>query len=219
MSGAEVGHRLAEQGRRSLSRFERRDWQALVPVDAPLPTLPGLVDGLCRLAPSAALRAIWREVAERAATGRWLLLGQEWPGVRGPRQWSLDPVTGGSWPADRYCFAIDHRHSALRGDVKYVWELNRLQYLQPIAALAHAEGDAQLAAFCRDEIESWIDHNPPFFGVSWKSGIELGLRIASLLVVISLLGDAGFTAAQRHKIWGTLAAHSTWLARFPSRFS
>src|SRR5260221_2834075 len=114
---------------------------------------------------------------------------------------------------------MDPRHAPDQGDIKYVWELNRLQYLQPIAALAALDGDADLARFCRDEIESWIGANPPFRGVAWKSGIELGLRVVSLLVVVTLLGDAGFTRGQRRHIWATLAAHGAWLARFPSRFS
>ena len=111
MSAAEIAHRVGEQVRRSLSRFDRRDWSRLAPVAAPLPVLPGLVEGLHAMAPPTELRQAWRDVAHRAATGRWLMLGVEWPGVRGPRQWSLDPVTGRSWPADRYCFAIEHRHA------------------------------------------------------------------------------------------------------------
>ena len=134
------------------------------------------------------------------------------------KKWQLDLTTGAFWPQDVFCFAIDYRHAAGRGDVKYVWELNRLQYLQPIAALAHLRQDNKLAKFALSEIESWIDGNPPYRGVHWASGIELSLRVVSILIVATLVGGQA-TEAQRKKIWATLEAHAYWLARYPSKFS
>src|SRR5262249_7717623 len=163
-------------------RFEQHNWTTVAVEDRPLPLLPDLSHGLHAMVLTAVLRDKWRDVARRAQAGRFLLLGQEWPGLRGLQQWHLDPVNGRLWPPQRYCFAIGHRHAKGYGDVKFVWELNRLQYLQPIAALSSLDSDAGLARFCADEVESWIDANPPFRGVSWKSGIELALRVVSLLI-------------------------------------
>src|SRR5262245_20250157 len=214
MSGPEIVHRVGDQLRRRCSRFDQRDWVAAAPVGTPLPVLPGLREGLTAMPTPAALREQWREVAERARAGRLLLLGREWPGVQGPDKWHLDPISGRPWPSRRYCHAIDHRHASEHGDIKYVWEINRLQHLQPIAALAMVEHDSALAKFCADEIESWIDATPPFLGVSWKTGIETALRAVSLVVVTTLIGEQSFEKSQRLKLWGTLAAHAAWLARF-----
>ncbi|MEQ1653194.1 MAG: alginate lyase family protein, partial [Hyphomicrobium sp.] len=104
------------------------------------------------------------------------------------------------------------------GDIKHVWELNRLQYLQPVAALACKRADRELAQYCIDEIIGWIDHNPPHLGVNWASGIELALRVVSILVVTTLVGEY-LTPAQRGKIWGSLESHGAWLARYPSLHS
>src|SRR5437867_12727714 len=79
MSAAEIAHRVGEQAQRSLSRFDRRDWSRLAAVAAPLPVLPGLVEVLHAMAPSPGLRQAWRDVADRPATGRWLMLAAEWP--------------------------------------------------------------------------------------------------------------------------------------------
>src|SRR6185436_9058791 len=127
MSAAEVAHRLAEQRKRAWSR--RR--QPPFPEDAParLPALPALLEALRREPPPAALLRDWREVAERAQSGRFRFLGVEWPGGGAAPSWHLDPVSGRAWPAERYCFAIAHRHAPGMGDIKYAWELNRLQYL------------------------------------------------------------------------------------------
>jgi uncharacterized heparinase superfamily protein len=161
----------------------------------------------------------WREIAHSVVTGRIALLGATWQPVTSAQRWHLDPITGSSWPADSYCFDIPYRRNHKFGDVKYVWELNRLQHLQPVAALAALDGDAALARFCCREIESWIDANRPFNGVNWASGIELASRVASIFVIASFLDSVGLFDVDRAKLWAALAAHGYWLQRFPSRFS
>jgi hypothetical protein len=216
MSPPEMLHRAAESVKRHSARMIDGETR-FGAHDGPLPALPGL-SRAARAADDRMLRD-WRETAEEARAGRYRLLGQEWPGITHAGKWRLDPVTGEDWPATPYCFDIGFRHEQTLGDVKYVAELNRLQFLQPIAALAAATGDEALARFCAAEIESWIDANPPFAGVNWLSGIELALRMASLFIVAGFIGDGAFTGPQRRKLRGTLNAHGFWLARYPSRFS
>ena len=75
---------------------------------------------------------------EAIREGDFELLGRSWPqsnqagwsqGNPSPDFWFCDPVSGERWPGpERYCFSINYRRPALPlGDVKYVWELNRLQ--------------------------------------------------------------------------------------------
>lgn len=217
MSAAEVAHRVGEQAKRV--RSERSLPEFSYDPTAPLPALPDFRQNLEGLVGAPGVRDGWRGLAERVGAGRFRLLGVEWPAHDRKKRWHFDPVTGGQWPADPYCFKVPYRHAEDLGDVKYVWEVNRLQYLQPMAALAAVEGDAELAAFCRDEIEAWIDANPPYRGVNWPSGIELGTRVVSLITVIACLGDHSFAPALRDKVWRMLAAHGYWLMRYPSRFS
>jgi uncharacterized heparinase superfamily protein len=219
MSAAEIRHRAIEQVKRAVDRHTDFNVSLSSAPMGGIARLPGLAGGLSALANDLALREQWREIARRAASGDLHLLGADWPRSPVERRWHLDPVTGGTWPADAYCFDIPYRRAEHLGDVKYVWELNRLQYLQPIAALAAIENDADLTRACVGDVVSWIDANPPFKGVNWASGIELGLRVVSLLVVVSLVGEQAWTGAERDKLWRTLAAHGYWLRRYPSRFS
>jgi len=219
MSGAEVVHRAGEFGKRALSKYHRPHFGAAYAQDAKLPLIPGLLDDVREVAAAPGLIQTWREIAARAQAGRLCLLGQSWPGLSGPQKWHFDPAMGKCWPSDRYCYDIGYRHAPGFGDIKYVWELNRLQYLQPIAALAAITGNAADRQFCVNEIDCWIRFNRPFRGVNWASGIELALRVTSLIVVISLLGEGAFTQAQRHRINACLVAHGYWLMRYPSRFS
>jgi hypothetical protein len=160
MSAAEVGHRVREEVRRRTGRLRTPDFKAAARSGTKLPVIPGLVEGLDAVADVPELIDDWREVFERARRRHFHFLGRDWPQPPPVELWHADPVTGGTWPARTYCFAIPYRHHASLGDVKYVWELNRLQFLQPIAALARATGDRAAAMFCLDTLASWLEGNP-----------------------------------------------------------
>lgn len=215
MSAAEILHRSFEMVKRQIDRFRLpiscRDYGTL-------PAIPALKRTLEKWTVSDALLLEWKDLAENAQEGNFHFLGQQWPHVGHDQKWHFDPVSKHFWPKEDYCFSIDYRHPTDKGDAKYVWELNRLQYLQPIAALANKTNNITLSRFCWGEIESWIDCNRPHKGINWCCGIELALRVLSIIVVCSLVGEHA-THIQRKKVWRTLREHGFWLARYPSRFS
>jgi len=217
MSPAEIGHRVVEQGRR---RRLRRHEPAFHVADGPLPVFPGVRERLLALPGEAVPLAAWEKLFRATAQGAYSALGTDWPPGGDPREvWHVDPVSGQVWPMDAFCFAIRYRDAKSIGDIKYVWERNRLQHLQPIAAYAARTGDPDAAALCRREIAGWIAANPPWRGVNWASGIELALRVVSLITVVTLLGPAAFPPAEARALQSCLAAHGYWLERFPSRHS
>lgn len=215
MSPQEILHRVQERARREIDKNHR-----FIPSEitdpGKLPVIPGLREGLAALPES--LLAEWSAYAEKIRSGQFHFLGMDWPSNSGTAIWHLDPATNTAWPQDTYCFSVDFRHSAGRGDVKYVWELNRLQFLQPLAALAAARRDEDLARFCLHTLESWMEANPPYKGVNWVSGIELALRTISILVITSCVGEYA-SPAQRIRILQSLQAHGYWIARYPSAYS
>ncbi|MBL1421535.1 MAG: heparinase II/III family protein, partial [Alphaproteobacteria bacterium] len=213
MQAGEIKHRLYENSKRYFSKCftpKPPDITAgalpRIPIDIPFAIDKELQNG-------------WMDLSNLSQQGKYRLLSTDWPQATGAEKWHLDPITQKFWPNEAYCFDISYRHERELGDIKYVWELNRLQFLQPIAALAAQNKDAQLAQFCAAEIESWIDANPPYKGVNWASTIELSLRIVSMLTVIGLIGEAAFSPAQNKKIRQSLYAHAYWIERYPSKFS
>ncbi len=211
MEPAELLHRLRETARKLQSRGRHEGWNATRRGRCGrfFPALP---------APSARRR---RHSGRRYWPPR-PTLGRRWPD-RDPNDlwpaeaWRLDPVTGRPWPAD-YAFDIDFRHAAGRGDVKYVWEFNRLQDLPVLAAFAVLEDNVRAIAAIEMAVQSWHAANPPFRGVGWASGIEVALRAVSLLVTLAIAGDR--IGAETHRLVGEiLEASAFWLPRFPSQFS
>ena len=220
MGPAEIVHRLNERLRQRLSRRRHEGWDRFAgPAPAPL---PGLRERLAQA--SAGRRAAIAAAAEAVLDGRFAALGVSWPrrepdGLFPPELWRLAPDTGRHWPgADTYCFDIDFRRTDLVGEIKLVWEINRLQVLQPLAALALLDGGGAEIAAIEAAVASWHGANPPFRGVGWASGIEVALRAISLMVVVSLCGER-LSAETLERIGQILRASAFWLKRFPSRFS
>jgi len=220
MSPGELAHRVGEKVRKSRARVRLEGW-ARYPGAEVLP-LAGLRERA--LGASTGVRDEIRQAAEEVLSGRFAALGVAWPqrasaNLFPAELWRLDPVSGGLWPgAEQYCFDIAYRHERQLGDIKYVWELNRLQFLQPLAAHALLTSDAASLAAIETAVASWHAANPPFRGLGWNSGIELALRAISLLIVVSLVGDR-LSSDCRSQIGSILHATAVWLSRYPSRFS
>lgn len=221
MEPAEVLHRFGEAARKRASRTRHEGWQRY-PSPATITPIPGLRERVLSASPEA--RVAIAAAADAVLAGRFGALGREWPqrpvtALFPPELWRLDPVTGGLWPgADTYCFDIDFRHDGARGDVKYVWELNRLQFLGALAADAVLTGRREPIATIEAAIASWHATNPPFRGVGWASGIEVALRAISLVLAVSLVGPQ-LSRDATWRIGEILSASAFWLPRYPSKYS
>jgi hypothetical protein len=221
MEPAEVIHRLGEAAKKRASRDRHEGW-VLYPAPERITAIPGLRERVLRS--DAASRGAISAAAQATLAGRFSALGRDWPerslaALFPPELWRLDPVTGGLWPgADTYAFGIDFRRDGTRGDIKYIWEINRLQFLVPLAAEAVLTGRSEPVAAIEAAIASWHTANPPFRGVGWASGIEVALRAISLVLVFSLVGQR-FSRETTRQLGEILSASAFWLPRFPSRFS
>ncbi len=220
MSIAEVVHRAGEYAKKRSDRNRNYRWEDFTSTVSAV--VPGLRDRTIANLTDANRTAILRS-SEALANGEFSVHGVDWP-KRDPNNlfpadvWRLDPVTGLQWPgADVFCFKIPYRHERTLGDVKFVWDFNRLQFMQPLAVAASL-GDARALTAIEQAVKSWMDTNPPFRGLSWNSGIELALRALSLVFVATLC-EQQLSSETHRRISTVLSAHLYWMARYPSRFS
>jgi hypothetical protein len=224
MSPSEVAHRLQEHVKRSSLRRDGSGWGRFDVGDGALSVLEPLRRGFEAPWPDDVLLET-RTAAEAILAGNITLLGQFWPidSVRHmrPELWFIDPTTGKLWPgADAYCFDVNYRHCKGLGDVKFVWELNRLQFLQPLAALALHDRDTELYERVLTIVLSWMDANPPFRGINWPSGIELAMRLVTIAIVVACApSEDNISPQKRRSLRSFVAAHAFWLARYPSLYS
>lgn len=216
MSPPEILHRVREAALKKAWSADKRGWQAFEAAGAARPrALPEIRRRLACAAGDA------DHALERLLAGRYCGLGQVVDAHLGPALWFYDPVSATSWPgAERYCFDIDVRSTGVgKGDVKYVWEINRLQMLHPLAAAIARTPDAALIQTALEIVRSWAAANPPFRGVNWVSGIELAMRLVSLTLLIAACPDEHLTQQDHALLARMVAAHAYWLHRYPSKYS
>lgn len=222
MSGGEILHRIKERARRSVDRRRAYDWSQF-DEPGPIPVFPGLREAVLARGGERLVAAVLKSARE-IADGRFEALGVAWPerpanDLFPEELWRLDPVTGELWPGETAFSAdIDYRHQRRLGSIKYVWELNRLQFLQPLAAAQLLQPDPRFLEVIEAAIASWWRANPPYRGIGWNSGIEISARALSLVAVTSFCGEA-LSADTCRRIRSILSASLYWLDRYPSRFS
>ncbi|MFB3904130.1 MAG: alginate lyase family protein [Acidobacteriota bacterium] len=96
--------------------------------------------------------------------------------------WHRDYSTGVRAPL-KYSALINHRDPKRVGNVKCIWELNRLQHLVPlILSLKWTEREAYRREVER-QIASWCRENPFMRGLNWKSPLEAALRLITWGVI------------------------------------
>jgi len=219
MSVPELGHRVAEQLARLAGRRFSKGWNEIA--------------GKGNIAELRNVRRVWNEMPEglkvrvgeqarRTMAGKFELLGASWAHTPemppAPAFWHLDEQ-GIPWSRpDEYCFDVSHRSRAGR-DAKTVWEINRLQFLVPLAVHARLTGDSRINKVVLGIIFSWMEGNRPYCGVNWISGVELALRAISVAVALSIVGLDKIEHADLINIERFFAAHLFWLRRFPSLHS
>jgi len=134
-----------------------------------------------------------------------------------PISWSYDPIARVHWP-DLPTSRINYRSAA--GDVKWIWELNRLQHLPVLAQAWQMTGEETFSGAAFRQLDSWLAQNPPGRGIAWRGAFEAGVRAISVSIAMQALRHApGMTIDRYRLVLGMLAesARRCWADR--SRFS
>lgn len=71
-------------------------------------------------------------------------------------------------------------------DIKIPWELARCQHLPYLSRLYLLTHDDKFIKEIRNEILDFIAFNPVGFGVNWKSGMDVGIRISNWVMAVML---------------------------------
>ena len=130
--------------------------------------------------PSAAVDAQTR--ADAILAGNYDLLGYR--GLRFP-DWHSDPVHHRRAPLV-YWADVPYLDPSI-GDHKIIWELNRHQSWLQLARAYWLTAETRYGQAIIDQMESWLDANPPLTGINWASMLEIGLRTISWTMAIHFL--------------------------------
>lgn len=219
MSVPEVGHRIAEQIARLSGRRFSKEWTE-ISAEGNIAELPIVRRAWSEMPEGLKARVV--KQAQSTIAGKFELLGVSWRHTSAmppaPAFWHLDDE-GIPWSTpDEYCFDVSYRARKGR-EIKHVWEVNRLQFLVPLALHARLTDDPEVSRLVLDIVFSWMQGNRPYRGVNWNSGVELALRAISVAIALSIIGLEEVHHADLIDIERFFAAHLFWLKRYPSLHS
>ncbi len=154
----------------------------------------------------------------------WVQLRARFFGLAGvslsnPIDWHRDYSSDNRGP-QKYSGMIDHRDVTAVGDIKYIWELNRLHHLVSLAVAYTSTGKTAYWESLEQQSRSWIEQNPFMIGVNWKSPLEAGIRLISWALVAWLTADdAKCRDFFRHELSETIYAHQYFIRTFYAKHS
>tara|TARA_Y100001980_G_C14556662_1_gene349165 strand:+ start:8765 stop:10714 length:1950 start_codon:yes stop_codon:yes gene_type:complete len=99
--------------------------------------------------------------------------------------WHKDIFNNKTFP-NKYGKDINIRSDEL-GNAKFVWEINRLQFLPSILFEYISTDDKKYLNLFMEILESWKTSNPYLIGINWHSNIEVNLRLISWFWCWSIL--------------------------------
>ncbi len=134
--------------------------------------------------------------------------------------WHADPVSRQRWPLVYHRDVPIHDAASRFGDVKYVWELNRQQFLLDLGKVCFLEDSGTHAADAVGLVKSWILQNPRGLGVNWSCALEPAFRSLSWLWTYHLCLDSNGLDDDSHLVWlAGLHDHGRFLDQHLERYS
>jgi hypothetical protein len=143
---------------------------------------------------SGSFRELILKRAEAAVEHRYRLRGDKLVQAEKDIDWLMDPVSGYRWP-ERHFTDIDLSAGG-RADVKFIWELNRQKHFYPLGQALLLTEDKRYADEIITQLNSWMDQNPPGWGVNWAGPLELGIRVCAWCWAIEALRITGFLSSK-----------------------
>jgi hypothetical protein len=133
--------------------------------------------------------------------------------------WHRDYSSGVIGPM-KYSGLINHRNIAKVGNIKYIWEINRLQHLVVLALAWLSTSNGAYGEEIEKQFLLWNTQNPFMKGVNWKSPLEAAMRLISWAYVGFVAaglddGKEGYLKTMREVIY----QHQYFIRKFYSKHS
>lgn len=155
------------------------------------------------------------ERADAVMQGRVSWLGLEDIILELPIAWSRDHRSGEEWP-QQYWSQIAYTDLDSPSDVKYPWELSRLQWLIPVGQAYVLTQEERYAERIKHLLEDWMQSNPYAHSVNWACTMEVAMRIFVWTWLFRVCANALSWRDQpfQTRFLATLFAHGAFTERY-----
>lgn len=207
MSPAELCYRLGQYLRRAEETRSMRGWSRI----SRSGLLPSDLSFFRSVQRRLFIPPVWQDQACEARLLSGLVpVFRHWVQLRDERGfWHTDPLTGAEWPCIPW-HKVSYRPGNPTGDVRTLWEINRLQYLHGLAMVADRDDSKRSSAVALVEkvLADWSAANPPGTGANYISAMEEALRLICLFHVHDLI--RGQVSTQTRTVVATVISHHAW---------
>jgi|WetSurMetagenome_2_1015567.scaffolds.fasta_scaffold00898_7 hypothetical protein len=141
-----------------------------------------------------------------------------------PINWHLDLKSGLEYP--RIFSRNIEIKSERYGSAKYIWEVNRMQFL-PLLCIEYIKtNDPLYLKLFIKHLSDWESQNPYLIGINWYSNIEVNIRLISWLLCWEILdaeklmcNEAEFREFVQNDWYPLIKNHCIYSYNNPSKFS
>jgi len=150
------------------------------------------------------------EEADKIVSRKFRVLGRELDYSSGIR-WHYDPVNDHEFSGSVYYKHLCHSDPDGGYDIKYPWELSRLQHLPKLALAWRITRDKKYHDALTGQAEDWIRNNPVGFGPNWACTMDVAIRAANIVFALAFAGDEQYPDGFAVKIARSLVAHGRFI--------
>lgn len=205
MSPGEIALRFQKKAFQRADRdFNRSFSLSLQPTD-----FPKFRD--CAEAPVELFEGLRANVAE-ILRGEWRAFGHLPLQVDDPPSWHRDYLVGKDLRSSKPAFGLDHRAQPSGADIKIIWEPSRWYQLVRLAMAAWLMEDTVARDKCIAWLHDWTRNNPPFTGLNWTSGLEVGMRLVAYTWIDAFLSSAGVPEKTLQQLREEILPPHVWYA-------
>ena len=139
------------------------------------------------------LNKVVMEQAAKGMNNEWLILNRTRKNMfnseKGHYRWHDDFFEHYTYKMSHYSRArkVNHQKGV---DVKIPWETSRMQYLFSLALAYRKTHDVQYASKVQHIILDFMDCNDFDEGPNWNVSMEVGIRIANIILAVELIQDS-----------------------------
>ncbi|ETX01436.1 MAG: hypothetical protein ETSY1_07380 [Candidatus Entotheonella factor] len=117
--------------------------------------------------------------AEAICRHEFRLLGDTVASMGAQIDWHIDPHSGYRWPS-QLAFQLKTIRTGPDGsDVKWPWELSRMQHLPTLGKAYKLTQNERYACEMIGQITHWLDANPCPYGVNWLCAMDVAIRLVN----------------------------------------
>jgi hypothetical protein len=121
--------------------------------------------------------------------------------------WNSDPRFGGYWYG--YYLKLNYMNPDDDSDIRIAWELSRCQHFITLGRAYWYTRDEKYAKEFVDQLQDWLEANPPQWGINWLCTMEVALRsISWIRAYYFFLDSPSFTPDIQIKLIKSLIQHA-----------